>query len=358
MKLATRSFRHSGAGRNPVIKNILRSRQNHSIAPLSRDVFNLLDSGLRRNDGVFSGTRRSSQHGVAVIMVMLIVAIATTLAVYVSQQQSLWQRQVETQFDHTQARRLGTAGIDWARAVLADDGRNIDHETEMWTLRLPAMPVENGEVLGIIEDRQGLFNLNSLVRDGASSAKDVAKFQNLLSILNLPAELAPALADWIDADSEVQTGGAEDSYYLALPRPYRTANQPLTELGELSKVRGFDSKTIERLKPFVAVLPVNGEINVNFAPAEVLTAIAQNLSLSEARMLVQQRRGNPFTSTKNFTDRLPNKNLQINESDITVSSTFFWITGRASVNNSQVVTQALVRRDSTGWPVVVWQSVQ
>lgn len=295
-------------------------------------------------------------------MVMLIVAIATTLAVYVSQQQSLWQRQVETQFDHTQARRLGIAGIDWARAVLADDVRNIDHETEMWTLRLPAMPVENGEVLGLIEDRQGLFNLNNLVRNGTSSTTDIAKFQNLLSILNLPAELAPALADWIDMDSEVQSGGAEDSYYLALPRPYRTANQPLTELGELSKVRGFDAKTIERLKPFVAVLPVSdatdSKINVNFAPAEVLTAIAQNLSLSEARMLVQQRRGNPFKDVADFKRRLPNNQVQIDDNDTTVNSTFFWITGRASVNNSQVVTQALVKRAASGWPAVVWQSVQ
>lgn len=300
------------------------------------------------------------QHGVAVIMVMLIVAIATTLAVYVSQQQNLWQRQVETQFDHTQARRLGIAGIDWARAVLADDARSngIDHETEMWTLRLPAMPVENGEVLGVIEDRQGLFNLNSLVLNGTGSAPDIARFQRLLAILNLPAELAPALADWLDADSEVQPGGAEDGYYLALPRPYRAANRTLTELGELAKVRGFDAQTIARLKPFVAVLPVNGAINVNFAPAEVLAAIAQNLSLSEARMLVQQRRGNPFKDVANFKQRLPGNQVQIDDSSISVSSTFFWITGRASVNNSQVVTQALVQRSASGWPVVVWQSVQ
>ena len=304
--------------------------------------------------------KRFRQNGVAVIMVMLIVAIATTLAVYVSQQQSLWQRQVETQFDHTQARRLGIAGIDWARAVLADDARSngIDHETEMWTLRLPAMPVENGEVLGLIEDRQGLFNLNSLVLNGAASAPDITRFQRLLSILNLPAELAPALTDWLDADSEVQPGGAEDGYYLALPRPYRAANRTLTELGELAKVRGFDAQTIARLKPFVAVLPVNGAINVNFAPAEVLASIAQNLSLSEARMLVQQRRGNPFKTVANFKERLPNNLVQIDDSTITVSSTFFWITGRASVNNSQVVTQALVQRSVSGGPVVVWQSVQ
>lgn len=307
---------------------------------------------------------RTRQTGVAVIMVILIVALATTLAVYISQQQSLWQRQVETQFDHTQARRLGIAGIDWARAVLADDAHsnNIDHETEMWTLRLPAMPVENGEVLGIIEDRQGLFNLNSLVRNGATSTPDLAKFQRLLAILNLPAELAPALADWMDADSEVQPqGGAEDGYYLALPRPYRAANRPLVELGELARVKGFDTQTIAHLKPFVSVLPlngtINGAININFAPAEVLSAIAQNMSLSEARMLVQQRRGNPFKDIAGFRQRLPNKGVKIDDGDISVSSTFFWITGRASVNNSQVVTQALVQR-SHEWPTVVWQNVQ
>lgn len=304
--------------------------------------------------------KHTRQQGVAVILVMLIVALATTLAVYLSRQQSLWQRQVETQFDHTQARRLGIAGIDWARAVLADDAHsnNIDHETEMWTLRLPAMPVENGQVIGLIEDRQGLFNLNSLVRNGASSQSDLDKFQRLLTILNLPVELAPALADWMDADSEVQPlGGAEDSYYLALPRPYRTANRPLTELGELARVRGFDSKTIERLRPFVSVLPINGPINVNFATAEVLAAVAQNMSLPEARMLVQQRRGNPFKNIADFRQRLPNNSIIVEDSDISVSSNFFWITGRAFVNNSQVVTQALVQR-TQGWPAIVWQSVQ
>ena len=300
------------------------------------------------------------QQGVAIILVMLIVALATTLAVYLTQQQSLWQRQVETQFDHTQARRLGIAGIDWARAVLADDAATstTDYETEMWTLRLPSMPVENGEVIGIIEDRQGLFNLNSIVRNGVSSAPDIVKFQRLLSFLNMPAELAVALADWMDVDSQVQPGGgAEDGYYLSLPTPYRAANRPLEELGELARVKGFDSQTIARLKPFVSVLPTVGPINVNFAPAEVLASISENMSLSEARMIVLQRRGNPFKDIADFRQRLPDNSIVISDLDISVSSFFFWVTGRASVNNAQVVTQALLQR-SQGWPAVVWQNIQ
>ncbi len=303
---------------------------------------------------------RVSQRGVAIIMVMLIVALATVLATYLAQQQQLWQRQVESQFDRAQARRLGIAGIDWARAVLADDARanNTDHDGEMWALRLPAMPVDNGEVMGVIEDRQGLFNLNSLVQGGQSSAANIAQFQRLLALLGLPGELAAALADWMDSDSEAQyPGGAEDVYYLSLPRPYRTANRPLVELGELSAVKGFDERSIERLRPFVSVLPTSMPINANFAQAEVLAAVIPDMSLSDARLLVQKRRGKPFKDIIDFQKRLPRNGTQMNNQDFSVSSTFFWVTGRARVNNSQVTTQALLQR-SGGWPMVVWQNVQ
>jgi general secretion pathway protein K len=300
------------------------------------------------------------QRGVAIIMVLLIVAMATVLAAYLAQQQQLWQRQVESQFDRNQARRLGIAGIDWARAVLADDARanNTDHAGEMWALRLPAMPVDNGEVLGVIEDRQGLFNLNSVAVNGISSAPNIVQFQRLLNLLGLPVQLAAALADWIDADSEEQpSGGAEDTYYLSLPNPYRCANRPLVEIGELSKIKGFDERTIARLRPYVSTLPISLPINVNFAPAEVLSAMIPDLSLSDTRILIQQRSGKPYKDVNDFIQRLPRQNTQMNASDFSVTSSFFWVTGRARVANSQVTTQALLQRTG-GWPSVVWQSVQ
>lgn len=302
----------------------------------------------------------SNQKGVAVIMVLLIVAIATTLASYMAQQQSLWQRQVESQFDRTQARYLGVAGIDWARAVLADDASasKTDHEKEMWTLRLPAIPVEGGEVIGVIEDRQGLLNLNNIA---ASSASDVAQFQRLLALLGLPTDLALALADWMDEDSVAQyPGGAEDEYYLALDRPYRTAGRPLAELGELVRVKGFSANIIARLQPFVSVLPEPTKINVNFAPPEVLTAVFENMTLSNARILVHQRKEQPFKDVEDFKIRLKQyggTQVVYKDKDISVSSQFFWVTGHASVGQAQVTTHALLQRVNN-WPAVVWQSVQ
>jgi len=297
--------------------------------------------------------RQCKQDGVAIIMVLLIVAMATALAAYMALQQSLWQRQVESQFERAQARQLGLSGIDWARAVLAEDARgsNTDHEKEIWTLRLPAIPVEGGEVAGVIEDRQGLFNLNNV-------ATNMPQFQRLLAILGLPSELASALADWIDGDSETRTDGAEDAYYLSLAQPYRTSNMELAELGELVKIKGFDSRVIESLRAFVCVLPVSRTpVNVNFAPPEVLAAVIEGITLSDARLIVQQRQGKPYKDIADFRQRLPHGGIKIVESDISVKTDFFWVTGRASVGQAQVTTQALLQRVSH-WPAVVWQSVQ
>ena len=81
------------------------------------------------------------------------------------------------------------------------------------------------------------------------------RFQRLLSSLGLPPELVYALVDWIDADSQVMpSGGAEDGYYLNLPKPYRAANRPLVDLSELLWVRGFDEQIIKRLSGYVLSL--------------------------------------------------------------------------------------------------------
>lgn len=299
------------------------------------------------------------QRGVAVILALLIVMLATMLAVRMAQQQDMWQLQLENQFNREQAKSVGGAAIDWARAVLADDASasTYDHAGEMWTKQLPAAEVENGKVAGVIEDRQGLFNLNNLVRNGATSAADVARYQRLLALLGLPGDLAISLADWMDKDSVTQhPGGAEDAYYLALPQPYRAANRPLVELDELLLVKGYDAETLKRLRPYVTVLPAQTPINVNFAPPEVLAAVIDGLSVTAARTLLQQRATQPFKSLAEFNSHLPSQ-LQVGDALATVSTQYFMVKGYASFGKSQVVMEALLQR--TGMQsTVVWQNIE
>lgn len=298
------------------------------------------------------------QRGVAVLMVLLIMALATVLAVWMTTQQSLWLRQMQGQFDHAQAKRFALAGVDWARAVLADDlsSSTTDHEQELWTARLPPIPLDDGEIQGVIEDRQGLFNLNNLVRAGVVDAVGLAQYRRLLRLLDLPDALASTLVDWLDADDVAQLpGGAESAYYLALPEPCRAANRPLQELAELERVKGYDRQVIERLTPFVTALPMTTPLNVNFASAEVLSAVL-DIPLAESRQLLQQRRGSPFKSVTEFSQRLAKPNALAVEAVIGVRSDFFRVVGRAIVGKAQVNAETLLQRQGGPWPVVIWQA--
>lgn len=300
--------------------------------------------------------KRRTQHGVALVMVLLIVAMATTLAAFMAQQQGFWQRAMENGRDRAQARRIAEAGIDWARAVLADDASvsQYDHGKEMWAMRLPAVQLEGGEVRGAIHDQQGLFNLNNLVRNGVASPTEVKNFQRLLDTLGMPLDLSYTLLDWLDANSETSVNGAEDEYYLRLEHPYRCANQLLSDIGELAWVKGYDASIIKRLEPYVSVLPEsNTKLNVNFAPPEVLMAVIPELDLQKARRIHLQIQSTPFKSMNDFFQQL---HIQQSE-NLAVSSQYFMVTGYATQGDGESSVHALLNRSGT-WAKQVRKSLQ
>ena len=294
----------------------------------------------------------------AIITAVLVVALVASAASFMAWQQQLWVRQVENLNQQAQSRVVVMAALQWARSVLAQDARDntVDHLDEGWASTLAPLPVEGGELVGGVSDQQGLFNLNSLVRAGKTSAADLAVFRKLLELLQLPPDLASAVADWTDPDFEVTyPGGAEDMDYLALEPPYRAANRALTTVDGLARLKGFDAETIERLRPFVTALPQPTTINLNTAPAEVLAASIADLSLQQAQALVNARKGQHFTEVADFRARLPESVKQVNDAVLGVASRYFLVSGHARFGRAKVGYAALLERDATGWPKLVWQ---
>lgn len=304
----------------------------------------------------------AGQRGAALLMAMAIMAVAAVAATAMLVALSTWSRQAGLAADHVQAEELVTAGGDWARAMLFDDRRasgDVDHAGEPWALRLPPIPFENGELAGHIEDQQGRFNLNNLVRNGKLDVTQYARFQRLLAILGLPAELADALADWVDADSVAQpAGGAEDAYYRGLGHPRLAANRPLVDLDELGFVRGFDASVRARLAPFVTALPAATALNVNTASAEVLAAVVDGLDLDSARALVARRNGTFYRNSADFLGQL-GKDATVPGQDIRVGSDYFLVTLRVTYGKTQARSQLLLARtDAARWPGVVWRKLR
>lgn len=300
---------------------------------------------------------RALQRGVAIVLAMGVVALAAIAAAAIMVSQSTWSRQTELGIAQIQAQAVLQAGADWARAVLSDDLRasRVDHLGEPWALKLPAMQVENGELVGHIADQQGLFNLNNVVSDGKLSVVQLAHLRRLLGILGLPDDLADALADWVDADTQPQPRyGAEDAYYLGLDPPYLAANRPLIDLSELALVRGFDDNVRARLRPYVTALPRLTAVNVNTAPPEVLAAVIEGLELREAQLLVAQRERAYYRSVEDFTQRLP-RGAEAAANDLSVNSEFFLASLRVTIGGAQSRGAALLARGAVGWPTVVWR---
>ncbi|MBI4293782.1 MAG: type II secretion system minor pseudopilin GspK [Betaproteobacteria bacterium] len=306
---------------------------------------------------VARASARRTEKGVAIVLAMGVAALAAMAATAILVTQSTWARHRELNSDHAQAQAIVGAGLDWVRAILSDDRRasNVDHLGEPWALRLPPVPVENGELAGFIEDQQGRFNLNNLVTGGKVSPAHLAQFQRLLSILELPLSLAGALADWIDEDSESQPlDGAENDYYLALDPPYLAANRPLIDVAELALVRGFDDSVRARLRLFVTALPRLTPVNVNTAPPEVLAGIVKGLDLDRARELAAQRDRIYFGSADDFVRRAPG-GVEVSPENITVRSDYFRVSMRVTIGQSVAQGAALLVRDNTGWPSVIWR---
>jgi len=221
------------------------------------------------------------QRGVALIMAVLIVALATMLAASVSFKGYLDQRRSANTFAMDQSLEVALGGEAWASDSLRRDKQQnskTDDFTEEWATPIPPIPIEGGEFEGQLEDMQGRFNLNSLVTvQGGKFVLDENaqhRFERLLELLELEPKWALIIADWIDTDVQPNfPDGAEDPTYTGLTPPYRTANMPLTRASELLAIAGFGLDRYRKLEPFVTALPIGTTINLCTASPELLDAL-------------------------------------------------------------------------------------
>ena len=289
---------------------------------------------------------RHVQQGVAVVVAILVVALATSTAIYLLWHQSLWLRQFDNLTGRAQADVLAHAAASWAAALLAEDNPEVDHLGEPWAQPMPSLAAERATLSGVITDEQAKFNVNNLVREaGGASAQDLVAFQRLLAALGVPIELADAVVDWLDPDDRVTApNGAEDPYYLGRDPPYRASNRQIIDLGELGNVKGFSPEIVRRLAPFVTALPEATPVNVNTAPWQVLQAIVPSLTAEDGPRLVERRRKQPFASRDEFLRALSQPPSASIDAQIDVRSGYF--RAEATVSLGRVVTgyRALLQR--------------
>jgi len=301
-----------------------------------------------------SGGRTNRERGVALITAVLMVALATMLAVDVGYRGFLDQRRSGTLFALDQGLQIALGAEAWAADFLKRDLQDsqTDHLGETWARPLPPLPIEGGIVEGRLEDMQGRFNLNNLVHtDGTPNPTAVKQFERILAMLEIEPRWATAMADWIDQDTQPGfPDGAEDPVYTGMDPPHLTANMPITRVSELLVLPDFGAERYARLRPYVSALPVGTPLNVCTAPGVVLDALsedAREFSLNPDDLL-KRRENACFPTLEELRGSLGDAAYAELQDSLTESSAYFRATVWVTIGTTQFTLYSLLARGGAG----------
>jgi type II secretory pathway component PulK len=185
-----------------------------------------------------------SRRGSVLILVLWIAFGLVVLAIYFANSMSLELRAAQNRVATITAEHATTAAARYVGYILTNYGTNgimPNLTQELPEFRTEAVPV--GEawfwLLGR-SDRQTRPErpVFGLIDEASKLNLNTATVAMLEALPGMTAELAAAIIDWRDEDSEPTENGAEDEIYARLNPPRRAKNAPFETVEELRLVHG------------------------------------------------------------------------------------------------------------------------
>jgi general secretion pathway protein K len=305
---------------------------------------------------------RAKQRGVALIIALILVALATILATKLSFDGWLERRRTLGVMAAEQSLHFAMG----AEALAADALTQSANGTQVTLAQPWAQPAQPfpltpddspdaepiGVLQGSLEDMEGRFNLNNLGRimpDGKTQdPQPLAQFQRLLVSVGLEPKWAGIARDWVDADDlPGNPDGAEDQIYTSQTPPYRTGNWPMTSPTELMNMPGFGAERYRKIAPYVTALPTaTAKINICTAPGVVIESLADGLSgeySGNPELLTTSRKAGCFPDPQSFTSVL-GKSAGTTQPYYSTNSTYFLLTTRVTLGTTEFTLYSLLFR--------------
>ena len=297
---------------------------------------------------------RVRQRGIALLTALILVALATIVAVAIGFGAALTARRTAALFTVEEGLQLGAGAEAMAAYLLKQDARNTRQDSldEDWAQPYGPLEFEAGAVLeASMDDQQGRFNINDLIGMNGPDPEARAVFERLLALLGIDARYAALLTDWIDTDGEpTLPDGAEDGLYLGLPTPYRAPNMPISNITELLALPGMTRAMFDRLAPYITALPPGQSVNLCTAPGVVLDALTpgqQQFSLDD-KLLAERRQSGCFPTLSEFQAQMSPAQFASVQKFLGESSQYFRLRSWISIGTTRFTLYSLLYRDRGG----------
>ncbi|GMV30578.1 MAG: hypothetical protein AMXMBFR59_27030 [Rhodanobacteraceae bacterium] len=293
------------------------------------------------------------QRGVALVIALLVVALATVLIAGLLDRGELAAARTRNLLRNEQADAYARGLELYAARVLEKDQEQnrSDSARDIWAMPLPPTDVPGGRMAARMRDMNGCFNLNNLVSGDGNESEWRERFRRLLTALRLDPTLTENVVDWLDADGEPGGGGhgsgAEDSVYGVGVPPYRAANRAFVHASELRLLQGFGGDVYAALAPHVCALPRGSLLNLNTATIPVLQSLNPRITEEVARRLWQEGRAN-WEAVSEFRQELTNLAIPFDptqERGLSTASRYFLARGDIELDGLLFHPTSLIDRE-------------
>ncbi|WP_413520039.1 type II secretion system minor pseudopilin GspK [Psychrobacter glacincola] len=243
-----------------------------------------------------------SQRGVALLTILLLVVSITVVAGAMLASQKIAIRRSGLLFDQNQLSQDINAGQQLAVTMIRADAKlnDTDSQQDIWAKPVPPYMFGTHGIGIELRDEASRFNINNLYHNGAVDTDALDIFQRLLTQLNLAPEIAVAVLDYQDADSEVYKDGGDESTVYAQQSTNSAdnslPNQALVNIDQLQNMKGVDAEVLAALRPYITTVPYYLPININTASPVLLAALLEGASSQQMQMVVEFREKQVFES--------------------------------------------------------------
>ena len=319
--------------------------------------------------------RQHKQQGVALIIVLLIVAIVSVLATEMGGRLQLQIKRASNIKENNQAYWYAMGAEQYARKSikqLIDENPDVIHLEQPWNQEF-VYPIEGGGIQAQLVDMQSCFNLNALREpSGSVLAANPLLPDRMDAFKRLLEQVEPAipsynidmlldsLVDWLDEDDRQLDLGAEDSEYESRQFPYITANNYMVHKSELRLINGVEAPWLTALLKLVCVLPNSStfSINVNTVTEENTAVIiaATGLSLADAKSVLANRGSEGYQKKIDFLSTKEIQALTLNDEQkdwFDVKTSHFILHTKTKYNDATFAMQTLFKVESNNNVIVI-----